>query len=370
MLSIEVFPASYGDALLVTYGPRDTPTRLLIDGGLTGAATRVMKRLEELDAHIDLFVVTHIDVDHIAGAVRLLNTQAFVDRLRAVWFNGRVHLEQFNDLLGALDGERLGSRLEQLGTPWNAGWTWRHPPARPRDGFGGPVVVDGKPVRIPLPGGATAIVLSPTPAKLAKLLPEWRDTVAAAGLGASSRARREPAEPAPRVLLGGPTLRDLASSSTETDDAAANGSSIAFILEVPDGQGPRRVMRRALLTGDAHPDVLEAGLAHLRGSDTRYAVDVCKLPHHASRANVTGALVDGLTCTRWIVSTNGKRFNHPNHEALARVVLSNPDSTVYANYGDNAPITSFVNAYPPARHRYTMKQPKPGAPGVIVEIGD
>ena len=45
--------------------------------------------------------------------------------------------------------------------------------------------------------------------------------------------------------------------------------------------------RPCLLAGDAHPDVLTAGLDQLVGADNVLEVDVFKLPHHGSKANVT-----------------------------------------------------------------------------------
>jgi hypothetical protein len=353
-LTIEVFPAGYGDSLLVSFGTADSPTRILIDGGLRGAASHVLSRLKELDARIDLFVITHIDADHIAGAVKLLEMDEFVKRLDAVWFNGREHLEQYNDLLGPLDGERVGGLLTKLGLPWNASWHWRTPADRDTTRFGGPIVVGGSPTPVELPGGATATLLSPDSAKLVALLPEWRAVIEKAGLVDGVAAQEDPAEPETRDdMLGELTLADLARMRTEEDTAEANGSSIAFILEVPE----RDKVRRVLLTGDAHPDLLTESLRTLQGGDGTVSIDICKLPHHGSCYNVSEAFVSALSCNRWIVSTNGRRFHHPNAEALARIIVAHPGSRIYANYEDNIPITQFVKTYPPAQHDYTLIEP-------------
>ena len=365
-IRIEAFPAGYGDSLLVSYGSDESPTRILIDGGLAGSATYVVRRLNELDADVDLFVITHIDVDHIAGAVRLLSNKAFTKRLGAVWFNGRVHLEQYNDLLGALDGERVGNLLAELGLPWNAGWAWRNRPEGTRAEYGGPVVMGEVPLAVEMPGGARATLLSPTKDKLTKLLPEWRDTIRAAGLVKDVPAHREAPDPAPRVLLGEPTLGEVARTRTVEDDKAPNGSSIAFVLEVPEQDSVRRI----LLTGDAHPGLLTTGLSQLQDGEAPYRVDVCKLPHHGSRRNVTEAFIASLSCSKWIVSTNGKAFHHPNDEALARIVVGHPGSTIYGNYTGNIPLASFDERYPPAQHCYTLVQPGPLASGITVPVND
>ena len=362
-LEIEVFPAGYGDALLVSYGEGDNTTRILVDGGFAQTAKAILRRLDELDAHVDLFVITHIDRDHIAGALKLLSTPAFLNRVSGVWYNGRVHLEQFNDLLGPLDGERVGDILGRGDVAWNAGWPWRIPPGRGASEFGGPVFVGAESTRVVLPGGAHALVLSPSADKLKALLPKWRETIRKAGLVTNVKARPEPAEAPRRVLLGGTTLTELAERPTEEDTALANGTSIAFVLEVAEGD----VVRRVLLTGDAHPDALTASLRRIAAQDGTYRVDVCKLPHHGSRYNVTTELAEILACRRWIVSTNGKRFLHPNDEALARVIVAHPGSTVYANYADNEVLNSFVARYPPVDHDYHLVRPT--SPGACTTVG-
>ena len=128
-----------------------------------------------------------------------------------------------------------------------------------------------------LAGGATATVLSPTPEKLARLLPVWKEVVEAAGLRPGSRAPRTRVELVAPGLLGGVTLADLAGFDTDDDGAEANGSSIAFVFEFEGA--------RVLFGADAHADALLAGLAHLAGPDGKVHLDACKLPHHGSRAN-------------------------------------------------------------------------------------
>ncbi|TCA23601.1 hypothetical protein E0H70_28100 [Rhizobium leguminosarum bv. viciae] len=58
-----------------------------------------------------------------------------------------------------------------------------------------------------------------------------------------------------------------------------------------------------------------------------------KLPHHASRGNVTKGLLKAVTCKRFAISTDGSRHEHPHPEAIARVVSANRDrKELYFNY--------------------------------------
>ena len=96
-----------------------------------------------------------------------------------------------------------------------------------------------------------------------------------------------------------------------------NGSSIAFIAE-HDG-------KRVLFGADAHADVLLASLK--RGplaQDDTLGLDVFKVAHHGSKRNVSRELVEALPAKRYLISTSGAIFGHPNPEAIARIAVFGP----------------------------------------------
>ncbi len=76
MLSIELLPAAHGDAIWIEYGPVASVSRILIDGGPAPTYQLGLRRRIELLPQnarmLELFVVTHIDADHIDGALILL----------------------------------------------------------------------------------------------------------------------------------------------------------------------------------------------------------------------------------------------------------------------------------------------------------
>src|SRR4051812_1661167 len=108
IFDVELLPSKEGDCILVEYGPAERPYRILIDGGRKSTSADVRKRLGHGNG-VDLFVISHIDLDHIEGAVALLDGK---DRLAAkeVWFNAYRHLSGNGDERGARDGETV-SRL-------------------------------------------------------------------------------------------------------------------------------------------------------------------------------------------------------------------------------------------------------------------
>ena len=75
MFRIELLPAGIGDAIWIEYGDPANPKRIVIDGGPAPSYQKgLLARLERLKktdpkAIIDLFVITHIDADHIDGCL-------------------------------------------------------------------------------------------------------------------------------------------------------------------------------------------------------------------------------------------------------------------------------------------------------------
>ena len=123
-------------------------------------------------------------------------------------------------------------------------------------------------------------------------------------------------------------LEALSARKTAVDRAPANGSSIAVLLEHKGVS--------VLLGADAYPTVLVPALKALaahRGETLPLRVDVFKLSHHGSRANVTIDLLKAVQAQHYIVSTNGSIFGHPDDEAIARVILGGGDKPVlWFNY--------------------------------------
>ena len=184
----------------------------------------------------------------------------------------------------------------------------------------------------------TLTLLSPTYTALADLKPVWKKEVDEAGLipgtALPSGARRQPWRHGRRTR---PRPSELAKERFEGDDSEANRASIAFLAEY-DG-------RSVLLTGDAHSDILEASISTLlttRGQ-TRLEVDAFKLPHHASRFNLSPGLVDLVDTKRYLVSTDGSsRSRHPDPVAISRIITRQQGASLEFNYS-SATTTPWAN---------------------------
>ena len=351
MFRIEMLPAGHGDCLWIEFGDPKAPRRVLIDGGAVGTYKRALRErlrgLPENERRFELLVVTHIDADHITGILELLEDSETRFQARDIWFNGYRHLpDEKPETLGPVQGERLTDLLVKR--PWN------------REFKEAAVVVqaEGDLPRLQLEGGLVLTLLSPTPGKLADLKPEWEKEVRKAGLDPNQPRPGEVESPEGFDLLGSPDVEALAAEAFSEDSAKANGSSIALLAEFEG--------RRLLLTGDAHPGIMTAAIKRLAGGG-RLAVDACKLPHHGSKANVNRQFLQALDCRKWLFSTNGAYFRHPDRQTVARVIKwggAQPElgfnyRTQYNDVWDGKPLRE--------RYGYKVSYPASDTEGIVLE---
>ncbi|MEF8756522.1 MAG: MBL fold metallo-hydrolase [Accumulibacter sp.] len=370
MYRIDLLPAEYGDAIWLEYGQGRRISRLLIDCGTAAVYPRIRERilaLPEGQRHFELLLVTHVDLDHIGGALALLRDSASLGvSFGEIWFNGYMHLSPggvvpaaADDTLGPLQGEELSDLIVAHGRQrWNAAV------------HGGALLVPktGPLPQLSLPSGMRLTLLSPYQEQLDALRPAWEAACRKAGIvpgvataDDASRLEEDDAAPEEDDLLGDPDPEQLAARPYKADRARPNGSSIALLAEYGG--------RRALLTGDAFAEVLLASLARLPGNGGgRLAVDACKLSHHGSRGNTSSELVRALHCRDWLVSSNGKQFRHPDGEAIARVLRDGGgDVRLHFNYRSEFNEMWSSTALQ-RRYRYAATYPASEAGGVRLDL--
>ena len=390
-----------------------------------------MRRLGRQEAELELLVVTHIDADHINGVQAFVasNQQgghpSTIIPVCQVWFNQYRHIREFGLPGGAMP---TGARGE-LGTNWPTKGGFVYEVARraltlaplaarlawtsstrtggllrgPAEGeqlttlLGGnypsnqdfndrAVMRSGTPPEVSLPGGAKVWVLSPNQEGLARLYRVWEEYLTERNLpqllqvpgvgpmGAGdalvpgfvqhlmlqARPRFEAVLKGREEDLAAP-IEALARRDLEEDDSPANGSSIALLFEYAG--------RRLLLAGDAYPSVLVEGLRELGYSaQSPLELDALKLSHHGSRANTNNELLSMIRCDRYLISTNGKTFNHPDKECLARVIWANrewPDTVLYFNYAGTAAELALADSTEQQRYQYRIEHLPQGKPLIL-----
>ncbi|SCB58078.1 hypothetical protein GA0061105_1042 [Rhizobium aethiopicum] len=321
---LAMHPASEGDALILSWGPEDRPHRALIDLGRTGDY-RALKPLLSIVEKFDLFCLTHIDADHIEGALPLFKEAKLPFTAERLWFNAHAQLVAANDRLPPLGREALGAvQAEKVSAGIvKIGWRWNPEFASSVVSIDSPEAAEP----ISLDGGLTLTILSPSDRKLAQLLPVWDQELAKAGLRTTDPDEVERALIDSREVLGDLNVDVLAATPFKIDTTRPNGASIVFIAEFDK--------RQVLLAADSHPDIIETALRGRGYSETnKLRLDCLKVSHHGSKANTSPALLKIIDCQVFAFSTDGSRHDHPDRETIARILNNDPDraKTLYFNF--------------------------------------
>jgi len=349
-LDIEMLPAGHGDCLWMQYGEGKTTSRVLIDCGTDATYKALQRRVAQQGASardFELFILSHIDADHIGGAIPFFADKTLGVNFADVWFNGWKQLASTR--LGAKQGEIFSTLIQQNKLPWNK---WRQ---------GGAIVLEGPELATcTLPGGMQLTLLSPSKDKLATLATKWEQEIRALKLTPGK------AEDFAKFLGKTPSkstdVDKLADAKFSPDAAANNGSSIAVLAEYRD--------KSALLTGDAHAPLLVTSIQKLlkkRGAK-QLKLDAFKVSHHASQNNLNVELMQLLDCKNYLISTNGLVFNHPDREAIGRVIKYGGDKPrLYFNYKTKLNDV-WASAELQEKYGYQAVFPEPGKDGLIVRL--
>lgn len=308
IFTVKFLPASYGDCIWIEYGNPNSIKRILIDGGRGGTTKRIKELIDDLpleERQFELIVITHIDRDHIEGVLNLLEENRLDFGAKSLWFNGWKHLTSDPEIesFGAMQGERLTAAILKHTIPWN-----------PEFGSGAVVIPDeGDLPIINLEGGMKLTLLSPTVNNLKVLRNTWEKEIIKAGLLPGYGEDDEVEDKNTDIEIFGFTntdVEDLIHEEFVEDKSSANGSSISFIATFLE--------KSVLFTGDSFPSVIvdslnkiEKGLIHF---------DLVKLSHHGSAHNTSPQLIEKLNCNKFVISTNGSIYQHPDNVTVARIL--------------------------------------------------
>lgn len=359
-----MFQSGKGDCLLLE--TNDGRHRMLVDGGVRRSYTaHVAPTLGELRAagkHIDVAYISHIDDDHIAGVLQLLDDEA-------AW---RVHEHQlrhanphhqppasprpahvatiyhnsFHDQIGKNSTSiesmlaATASILSASDDPWLAtvaadrrDLAQSIPQAlkvsrriRPNQlnvelnpPFEGRLMMVNDDVdTIPL-GSIKLKVLGPFPADLRTLRKKWNDwlrdnrtVVKSIRERASIDERRLSASELDLALaplhsaasqLGAIELANAEKLGRRNRVTAPNLASLMFLAE-EDGQ-------TVLLTGDGHANDILQGLEHHHALDSqgKLHVSILKVQHHGSEHNIDRNFCDAISADDYLFCGNGEHSN-------------------------------------------------------------
>jgi beta-lactamase superfamily II metal-dependent hydrolase len=351
-IDLEMLPAGHGDCLWIEYGEGSKISRVLVDCGPPETFEPQLKprieRQPQGERQFELFVMTHIDADHIGGGIPFIEAAKGLEvTFGDVWFNGWGQIKDYG-FLGAKQGEIFSALLVKDGWPWNQ---WRDGHAIVLEGDGLPTCT--------LPGGMVLTLLSPTADKLKKLALKWKKEIKALGL--------EPGEGdkmlARTTVSTSTDVPALAKKPFKPDTAENNGSSITLLAEY----GGKSI----LLGADCHAPLLATSIKTLlkqRGLP-KLKIDAFKVPHHGSQNNLDETVMRQIDCRNYLISTNGAVFKHPDREAIARIIYFGGESPrLYFNYRSDLNEV-WARSDLQKKYGYTAVYPEPTKPGLSVALG-
>lgn len=410
MFYIRMFPAQNGDCFFVGMGT-SPGVNLLIDAGYGRTYHRLLKpflqTLSQSGAMLDRLIVTHIDSDHIGGALPFLAENGAASSpkiipIKQIWHNSYRHFQfkaqenaaqyttdkrKVDAILKAVvargykspegsaegpvsarQGSTLGSLILKGGYSWN-------------DDFRGMAACVEHGPCIELENGAKLIFLSPSSKKLQALDAYWRKELNKMGcFGCISESTyfddafeyfmsHEPDSVITRAKgaissSDSVTIENLVASKITEDTSVNNGSSLAFVLEYQN--------HRVLFLGDAHPTQVTAALKSYYGEDLfPLWFDAVKVSHHGSANNLSSELLACLDSSCFLISTNGKRHHHPDREAIARIIARDTSSPrhIVCNYSTKA--AKFFNKPEwKEKYRYDIFMPESDKEIAHLEVHD
>lgn len=307
MLSVKYIPMQYYDAIIIRFtGDDGLVHNIFVDGGNICSRTicytnRLKNKLELLFAmgeSIDLWVITHIDNDHIGGLYHFINDSEFFEthheRLKEVWMNygGKGDYEvQRTGTIGYHSGKELRDLLKKkrvnIKQDIIAGYT--------------STLFD-----------ATITVVAPDENALKRYVEWW-----------NNNEFKDVTQTADGLIKGGEwdynkKFKDFNMESYEEDSEVKNNSSIAFVLSYHG--------YNLLFSADSCSSLLSDGLKNANMlKDGNFKFDLMHIPHHGSSRNSSFVFLKDIICPKYVISGNGaNRYHLPDKETIARLIAANP----------------------------------------------
>ena len=125
-ITIKCYPAKNGDCFLISFGENEEEKKhLLIDCGYVDTFQKYLKhdliQIAKCGKTLEKLILTHIDADHIQGAIRLLkdnSAERFIT-IKEVWHNTYRHLYEQKEAEIDIKQERILQQIIRRGYTQN-----------------------------------------------------------------------------------------------------------------------------------------------------------------------------------------------------------------------------------------------------------
>lgn len=307
MLFVKYIPMQYYDAILIQIASEDgSKHNIIVDGGnikqckycYTDRIKEILAKIFGRGESIDLWVVTHIDDDHIGGLYHFINDKDFFKtycgRLKEVWMNygGKGDYEaQRTETIGYHGGKELRGLLKEnhvcVKQGLLAGYTATFSDAK-------------------------ITVVAPSESTMKRYIEWW-----------NNKEFKDVAQTADGLIKGGEwdydkKFKDFNLAQYEEDNEVKNNSSIVFVLSYHGSN--------LLFSADSCSSILSNGLKNAKMlKDGKFKFDLMHIPHHGSSRNSSFAFLKDLICPQYVITGNGaNRYHLPDKETIARLIAANP----------------------------------------------
>lgn len=318
MLKIFAFPAGKGDFFVLKCEEKEKENYILIDGGdETGVRVyyAILKQLLDNKKTIDALIFTHIDDDHICGALMALMAMKELPEIKKIYINTGRGIEkrlkirinnQFPEDLARKYLQKpkiehtVSKALNLLQFFDNRGLTDKVESC----------ICQGDKLKI---GPMVLKVISPGRERLEKYVRFWNkeerkyDDIVLETHSVKQNQKKK-------------KLSEYVKEQVMEDNSVTNGSSIAFILEYGNS--------KAAFLGDAWPSECIQGIRNWY--PVGVAVDLIKIPHHGSARNFSNVLYELLRTNCVLLSTDGA-CGHPSPIFLGKLLQQIPDIKIFCN---------------------------------------
>lgn len=360
---IQMLPVEDGDCIFVELPCDDGRVfRILIDCGRVKHWETVLepffRKLESDGKRLDVLVLTHIDSDHIGGAIPLLESE-YAKLIDDIWYNG---LEQvigskdaapgqnksaYNKIIAHHQHNRLPIRAEISAKEGLTVSGCIRKRQLPQNRISGGKAITGQTESFSPFSDIYIDFLLPDDAALGKLqrifdnkLWEMRHkgpiVICDECENAFENLMLDDIDTSVRSENIAFQKNDIsqienwARKKATRDTSNTNDSSIAFCIRYYD--------KVFLFAGDSSADSLITALDNWSNQTGKNRFfDVVKLPHHGSYKNCAD-LLDKIDGKVFLISTDGSRHSHPDKETIAKIVTrpSEGERLLLYNYQNDA----------------------------------